>query len=280
MSAPSTGREALAAAIARLREAGIDDPARDARRLLAHALGLDPARLTLVLPDPLQDPAAFEALIARRAAHEPVSKILGHREFHGRSFRIGPEVLDPRPETELVVELGLGAEFGGVLDLGTGSGCILLSLLAERPEAEGLGVELSPEALALARANSEALGLAGRAAFAMGSWFEPVAGRRFDLIVSNPPYIAAAEMPGLAPEVRDWDPALALTDGADGLTAYRAIAAGAVEHLAPGGRLIVEIGWRQAADVVAIFRAAGLDAVTVHTDLEGRDRAISAINAR
>jgi release factor glutamine methyltransferase len=271
-----TGNEALADAIAILRTAGVADAPGDARRLFARALGLDPARVVLALAEPLADPAPFRALIARRAAREPVAKILGQRDFYGRSFAVTPDVLDPRPETELIVELALSGSFRQVLDLGTGTGCILLTLLAERPFAEGIGTDLSAAALAVARQNAEALGLGPRASFAEGSWFEPVPGR-FDLIVSNPPYVAAAEMPGLAPEVRDWDPALALTDGGDGLSAYRAIAAGASGRLTAPGRLIVEIGWQQGAAVCAIFRAAGLEDVSVHTDLERRDRAVSAV---
>ncbi|MHC0052691.1 peptide chain release factor N(5)-glutamine methyltransferase [Actibacterium sp. D379-3] len=269
-----TGNQALIAAVARLRAAGIADAPRDARRLLAHAMGVAADRLTLVLPDPLtpQAETAFEAAIARRAAREPVSHITGRRVFFGRDFHVGPAVLDPRPETETLIELALAAPFSRVLDLGTGSGCILLTLLAERPGATGLGVDLSPAALAVARGNAARLGLVG--AFALSDWFSAVTGR-FDLIVSNPPYIAADEMAALSPELGH-EPEMALTPGGDGLDAYRAIAAGAPAHLAPGGRLLVEIGPTQAHAVSALFARAGLENISTHPDLDGRDRVVAA----
>jgi release factor glutamine methyltransferase len=272
-----TGREALAAATARLRAAGIEHAAGDARRLLAAALDLPAERLSLVLPDPLTDPSRFETLVARRLAREPVSRIVGGRWFHGHWFAVTPDTLDPRPETELVVDLGLSAPFGTVLDLGTGTGCILLSLLAARPEAIGVGTDLSAAALAVAERNAAVLGLSGRAHFRPADWFDGVDGR-FDLIVANPPYIAASEMPKLDPEVRLHDPALALTDGADGLAAYREILARAVGHLAPGGRILLEIGHAQGEAVSALARAAGFVAVAVHPDLNGHDRVISGRN--
>ena len=269
-----TGTEALALAVARLRGAGIDAAPGDARRLLAHALGIDAGRLTAILPDPLSDPAGFLALIDRRAAGEPVARITGRRLFYGRPFRVTADVLDPRPETELLVDLALAEPFATVLDLGTGSGCLLVTLLAERPGARGQGVDLSPAALAVAAGNAEAAGVASRASLGVGDWFGGVAGRH-DLIVANPPYIAAAEMPGLPAEVRLWDPALALTDAADGLTAYRSILSAAPAHLTANGRLIVEIGWTQGAAVTALFRDSGLRQVTLHADLCGNDRAVS-----
>ncbi|MEX5729188.1 release factor glutamine methyltransferase [Rhodovulum iodosum] len=270
-----TAAEALAAAVRRLRAAGVPDAPRDARRLLAHAAGAAPERLTLILPEPLSDGAAarFDAAIARRAGREPVSHIIGTRAFYGRSFRVTGDVLDPRPETETLVEQSLAEPFSTVLDLGTGSGCILLTLLAERPGATGLGTDISEAALAIARDNAARLGVSG-ARFAQSEWFTAVAGQ-FDLIVSNPPYIAAAEMSGLAPETRDWEPHLALTPGGDGLAAYRALAAGVAAHLSPGGRCLVEVGAGQGAAVASLFRRAGLDAVAVHPDLDSRDRVVS-----
>jgi len=268
---------ALRDAVLRLGAAGVPDAPRDARRLLAHALGVAPDRLTLHLADPVAPDALarFGALIAARAARRPVSHLIGQRQFWGRSFAVGPDVLDPRPETETLVALALAEPFARVLDLGTGSGCILLSLLADRPQATGLGVDLSPAALAIAGANAARLGVAARATVAVSDWCAGVGGL-FDLIVSNPPYIAAAEMPHLAPEVRDHEPRMALTDGADGLTAYRIIAAQAPAHLAPGGRLLVEIGPTQGPAVVALLQAAGLSAASIHPDLDGRDRVVSA----
>ena len=268
---------ALREAVARLVAAGVPDAPRDARLLLAHALGIAPDRLTLHLSEPVAPSAAdrFAALVAARAARAPVSHLTGQRLFWGRSFRVTPAVLDPRPETETLVALALSEPFARVLDLGTGSGCILLSLLADRPAATGLGADLSPDALAVAQDNAAALGLQDRAAFVCSDWCAAVDGP-FDLILSNPPYIAAAEMSGLAPEVRDHEPHLALTDGADGLTAYRAIAAQAPARLAPGGRLMVEIGPTQGAAVAALLAAAGLAAPRIHRDMDGRDRVVAA----
>lgn len=243
----------------RLAAAGVADPGGDATRLRRAADGA----------------AAFAAMVERRARREPVSHILGRRAFWRHNFLVTAEVLDPRPETETLVQAALAAPFGRVLDLGTGSGCILLSLLAERTAATGLGTDLSVAALAVARRNAAATGVGARAAFLLSDWLERVEGS-FDLIVSNPPYVAAAEMPGLAPEVRDWEPHLALTPGGDGLDAYRAIVRDAPGHLAPGGRLIVEIGPTQAAAVSALFARAGLAAVSTLRDLDGRDRVIVA----
>lgn len=272
-----TATEALRLAVARLGTAGIDGAAGDARRLLAHALGIAPDRLTLHLADEMSmvAAAAFDAALAARAARQPVAQIVGERLFYGHRFRVTRDVLDPRPETELLVGLALDRPFARMVDLGTGSGCILLSCLAGMAGASGLGCDLSPAALAVAADNAGALGLASRAQFLQTDWFSGVEGQ-FDLIVSNPPYIAADEIAGLAAEVRDWEPHLALTPGGDGLDAYRAIAAGAGAHLAPGGRLMVEIGPTQAAAVAAILRGAGFVKVAIHRDLDGRDRVVIA----
>ena len=267
---------ALPGAVRRLTDAGVPDAARDARKLLAHAMRLPPDRLTLHLGDDLtpQEIARFDAAIAARARRQPVSQIIGHRDFFGRSFRVTPDVLDPRPETEVLVLAALAQPFALVLDLGTGSGCILLTLLAERPDATGLGTDLSPVALEVARGNSHRLGLAGRAEFHPSDWFDGVALRGFDLIVTNPPYISADEMALLSPEVLGWEPHLALTPGGDGLAAYRRVAAGALVHLAPGGRLIAEVGPSQGAAVAALWQAAGLSDVAILPDLDGRDRVV------
>jgi release factor glutamine methyltransferase len=270
--------EALRAAIARLTAAGVPDAPRDARRLLAHAMGLPADRVTLHLSDPL-DPAQFarlEQAVAARTQRQPVSQITGLRRFWGRDFRVTPDTLDPRPETEILVAEALAQPFRRILDLGTGTGCILLSCLADQPAATGLGVDLSPAALAVAAGNAATLGLSERADFALSDWFSAVEGR-FDLIVSNPPYIAADEMPALAPDVRDWEPHLALTPGGDGLSPYRRIAAAAPAHLTPGGRLLVEIGPTQGQAVAGMFRAAGLTGVRIQPDLDGRDRVVVAV---
>lgn len=278
MSGGATAAEALRTAIPRLSEAGVEGAAGDARRLLAHAMGLPPERLTLHLPDPLTDEQteAFAAAITARLARQPVSQIVGERLFLGRSFRVTPDVLDPRPETELLVLAALERPFVRMLDLGTGSGCILLSCLAGMPVATGLGVDLSDGALAVAVENAGRLDLGARAAFRVSDWFSDVTGR-FDLILSNPPYIAAGEMADLSPEVRDWEPHLALSPGGDGLDAYRAIASGAGARLMAGGRLMVEIGPTQAAAVTGLFRAAGFEGIEVRRDLDGRDRVVGAV---
>lgn len=271
----STAQAALIAAVARLRVAGVEDPARDARLLLAHALGVDPARLPLVIRDPL-DPAAaqvFEAAVSRRAARQPVSQIIGYRWFHGRKFIVTPDTLDPRPETEVLVTEALREPFARLLDIGTGTGAILLSALAGNPAARGNGTDISPAALAVAQQNAAALGLAGRAEFMLTRWFDGVPGT-FDLIVSNPPYIALDEMADLAPEVRDHEPHLALTDGADGLTAYRAICAALPQALSPGGRILFETGPTQGAQVAAMLAAQGLADIRILPDFDGRDRVV------
>jgi release factor glutamine methyltransferase len=272
-----TGAEALREATARLQAAGVDGAARDARRLLAHALGVAPDVLAGRMADPVPGvaAAAFDSLIARRAAREPVSHLTGARAFWGRDFRVTRDVLDPRPETETLVELALAEPFARVLDLGTGSGCILVTLLAERPEAQGVGTDLSPEALLIAGENAARHGVADRVILTPSDWFGDIGGR-YDLIVSNPPYIAAEEMAGLSPEVRDHEPRGALTDEADGLSAYRAIAGGATRFLSPGGRLLVEIGPTQGPAVSRLFAEAGLERVAVHPDLDGRDRVVAA----
>jgi release factor glutamine methyltransferase len=268
-----TGAGALAQAVPVLQAAGVEGAARDARLLLAHVLDLPADRLIFSLAEPVPEAALerFRAAIADRARRRPLSQITGQRMFWGRSFGVTADVLDPRPETETLVAAALGLPFSRVLDLGTGSGAILLSLLADRPGTEGMGVDVSSAALAVAETNARALGVT--AAFRQSDWFSAVTGV-FDLIVSNPPYIAEAEMAALAPEVRDWEPHLALTPGGDGLDAYRAIAAGAGAHLSPGGALMVEIGPAQGEAVQALFRGAGLHDVAALRDMDGRDRVV------
>lgn len=264
-----TVAEALRAATARLAAAGIDGAPRDARLLLAHAMDVAPDRLMLMSGDPAPD---LEALLAAREARQPVSQIIGHRLFWGRNFRVTRDTLDPRPETETLIALALERPFASVLDLGTGTGAILLTLMAETG-ARGTGVDLSTPALEVAKANAGAHGLAPE--LLVSDWFAAVTGR-FDLIVSNPPYIAENEMQTLAPEVCEWEPHLALTPGGDGLAPYRIIAEHALHHLNPGGRLLVEIGPTQGSAVSGMFLGAGLDAVRVHPDMDGRDRVVSA----
>jgi len=268
---------ALRGAISRLRQAGIPDPVRDARLLLAHAMGIGADRLTLALHDPLHDAALarFDAAIDARAARRPVSHILGQRAFWGRDFIVTADVLDPRPETETLIAAALNTRFSRLLDLGTGSGAIILTLLAEVPHALGIGVDLSAAALAVAQENATALAVQGRVELIQSDWFDAVNGR-FDLIVSNPPYIAAHEMADLAPEVREHEPRIALTPGGDGLQAYRVIAAGAAAHMTPQARLLLEIGPTQAQAVSQMLTEAGFAGVQTLRDLDGRDRVIQA----
>lgn len=271
-----TGNEALRAALPRLVAAGVPDAPRDARALLAHAAGIAPDRLTLHLSDPLTPEALarFDAALTRRIAREPVSHITGIRLFWGHAFRVTPDTLDPRAETEALVEAALSEPFLKLLDLGTGTGCILLSCLAGMPMAQGTGTDIHAPTLSVAAENAAALKLTARARLVLSDWFAAVQGR-FDLIVSNPPYIAEAEMPALSPEVLH-EPRRALTPGGDGLDAYRAIARGAPARLMPGGRLMVEIGPTQGAAVSALFAAQGLVDIRILPDLDGRDRVVTA----
>lgn len=275
MSRPLTCADALRAGTRELASAGVPEPGLDARRLLAHALGVAPERLTLLLPEPmpLAAGAAYDAALTRRTARQPVAQITGERLFWGRAFRVTPDTLDPRPETETLVAAALGAPFRRVLDLGTGTGALLLAVLAECPEATGVGVDLAPAAAALAARNAAANGLAGRATFLCGHWAEAIAGR-FDLVLSNPPYIETEAVPGLMPEVARFEPVLALDGGADGLDAYRHLVRVLPRLLAPGGRAVLEIGQGQRPAVEALALAAGLLPVAARQDLGGIDRAV------
>lgn len=271
--------QSLRAAVQALAEAGIPDAAADARHLLAHALGVSRDRLILIGPDPMPIEAqeSLDRLLARRTAREPVARIIGQRLFWGRSFAVTPDVLDPRADTETLIATALeGAAPTRLLDLGTGSGAIALTLLAEWPQARAVATDISPAALAVAARNASALDVADRLELLLSDWFIGITGR-FDLILSNPPYIAADEMPGLAPEVLLHDPSMALSPGGDGLAPYRIIAAQASAYLAPEGRVMVEIGWKQGAAVKAIFASAGWRDLRLIRDMEGRDRVLSAL---
>ena len=267
---------ALREAVLRLAAAGVPDPGRDARVLLAHVLGG-----AVALPDSLTQAELdrYQAAIDRREAREPVSHITGRRSFWRYDFNVTPAVLDPRPETETLIEAALNVDFRTVLDLGTGSGAIFLTLLAERMGATGVGTDISSDALAVARQNAARLAVADRARLVQANWFNGIDGQ-FDLIVSNPPYIAAQEMAGLAPEVSRFEPHAALTDGGDGLSAYRAIARGAAAYLAPGGTVLVEIGSTQGTSVSAIFASTGFEGIRILQDLDGRDRVVSLRKSR
>jgi release factor glutamine methyltransferase len=272
----------LAGAAGTLREAGVEQPRAEARLLLAHALGC--TREALVAQNVTLDPAGlarFEALLARRITREPVAYILGRREFWSLDFAVGPGVLIPRPESELLVAEALRrtdahAPFRAV-DFGTGSGALLLSFLSERPEATGVGVDLSGEALAFARRNAETLGLAGRARFVQGDWAEAPMGP-FDVALVNPPYIAEPDIAGLEPDVRLYEPHAALSGGADGLAAYRALAPLLRARLAPKGQAFIEIGQGQAESVAHIFVCAGMRVEEILSDLADIPRCLVAVS--
>jgi release factor glutamine methyltransferase len=266
---------------ARLQAAGVDGPVIDARLLVEAAAG---ASRTDIIADPKrvltdEQQATLEDFIARRERREPVSHILGRKGFWKIMLQVNANVLTPRPDTETVVELVLrdlpeGKPFS-ILDLGVGSGAILLAILAERPAGKGLGIDVSDEALAVARENAANLGLAGKVALLRGDWTRGLGDASFDVVVSNPPYIRSAEIDALAPEVRDHEPRLALDGGADGLDAYRELAPEILRVLKPGGRFAVEIGFDQAVEVEALFKAAGAQGLATHKDLANRDRVVA-----
>jgi release factor glutamine methyltransferase len=280
-------QRALVEAAQTLRDAGIETPELDARVLLCHAAGLTHETFIARAREPLPADSAImlQRAIARRLAREPVARIIGAREFYGRSFTLGKDTLDPRPDTETLIEAALDIvrEQGWqekplkLLDLGTGTGCILVTLLAELPYAVGLGTDLSEGALAIAAANAIAHGVGPRATFAAADWLDAVSGK-FDLILSNPPYLTAGEIAGLAKEVSAHDPRLALDGGPDGLEAYRRIAMRARDALTKDGRLLVEIGPGQGEHVAAIFARAGLTLRPGEgrRDLAGRPRVVVA----
>jgi len=277
--------EALREIGSRLAPAGIAEPRREARLLLAAATGLSPAELVAEPKRPLDEAAAgrLAELARRRESREPLSRILGRREFWSLSFALGPETLDPRPDSETLIEAALawlGPRRGRaegptlkILDLGTGTGCLLLALLSELPRAEGLGIDAQPGAVAVARANAETLGLSARARFRTGDWGRGI-GQQFDIILCNPPYVPAAEIDRLEPEVARFDPWLALSGGSDGLDSYRALALQLPDLLAEEGRAFIELGFGQVAGATRLFEAGGLQAVDCRSDLAGIPRCL------
>ncbi|MGV6871173.1 peptide chain release factor N(5)-glutamine methyltransferase [Pseudochelatococcus sp. B33] len=291
---PISRQDALRDLTARLAMAGIDTPALDARVLLMHAARLSATDL-YAWPDEALPPDALERLAAaaaRRLAREPLARILGEREFWGLPFALAPATLVPRPETELIVEAAIAehariaatrpGEAFRFLDLGTGSGCIAVALMHElrrtgkAGDARGVAVDLSPEAAATARRNADRNGVGDGLSCVVGSWGAALAGRGFDVILSNPPYIESAAIAGLDAEVREHDPCLALDGGADGLDAYRAIFAEAPRLLRADGAVIVEFGRGQAPTVAGIAAAHGFSVAVPVADLAGTERVIVA----
>jgi release factor glutamine methyltransferase len=272
----------LGPAAARLKSAGIEAPLREARLLLGHAAGL-PQSTLIGWPERAVDGGAaqlFETLLARRLAHEPVSRILGRREFWSLDLAMTADTLDPRPDTETLVEALLARLPDRqaplrLADFGTGTGCLLLALLSELPNAWGIGLDRSEAAARVAAGNAAALGLAARAAFIVGDWAASLVGS-IDVLVANPPYIPSATIARLDPEVRDYDPHSALDGGADGLDAYRRLLPDGARLLCPGGIAALEIGVGQEADVAALCRAVGLQVLEIRADLAGIERVVVA----
>lgn len=276
-----TRAEALASLRQALGAAGLDNAALDARLLLLAALGIGQTELILRPEQPLsaEQEATLRAFRDRRLAHEPVARILGEREFWGLPFRLSPETLVPRPDTETLVETALSlipdrtADLR-IVDFGTGSGCILTALLHELPRARGIGIDRSAGAARTARQNAWANGVGMRSLFVVSDWAQALAGR-FDLIVSNPPYIASSVIPGLDTEVREFDPKLALDGGTDGLDAYRTLLHEAERLLAPNGLIVLEIGYDQADALKALAAGHNLEILRLAHDLSGNPRCIA-----
>ena len=270
---------------ARLLAADIDDSRLEARLLLMAALEMDHA--TLILREKTALGAAvprLDTLLARRLAHEPISRILGRREFYGLTFTLNAETLDPRPDTETLVDAvlahlaaeGQSSASLKVLDIGTGTGAILLALLSRLPQARGVGVDISPEAVEAARINAMALDLSARSDFRRGDLLDGVE-TSFDVLVSNPPYIPTGDLAGLDPEVRLFDPARALDGGADGLLFYRRLIEGAANCLRPGGFIAFEVGAGQARDVKSLMEKTGFETIRTAFDLGGIERVVAGI---
>lgn len=272
----------------KLAEAGVENAALDARVMLSFASGIGVESL-LLNPEMLLQPAIkdkLEAMICRRIAGEPVAYITGYREFWGLDFVISRPVLIPRPDTETLVELVLNLRPDKEIDMriadfGTGSGCIIAALLHEYKNAAGIGLDMSEDAVAVASANMKSLGLSNRAEIISSNWDSALGSNvKFDLVVSNPPYIESADIADLMKDVRDFEPHLALDGGADGLAAYREIAAISSRRLNDGGLAAIEAGHGQADDIRDVFAAAGLRFVASNRDLQGIERALAFANYR
>lgn len=256
---------------------GAYEAGREARLVIEDLTGLNRTQQSVAGNDPFDgDVARFHAIIAARQNRQPLAQILGYAMFRDRAFRVTPDVLAPRADTETLLDAALAASPRRILDLGTGPGTIVLSLLAELPDATAVASDISQPALDVAAENAERFGLQLQVELTRSAWFDQISGE-FDLIVSNPPYVDAETYATLAPEITQWEPAIALTPGGDGLDAYRIITKGAPSHLTPGGHLMVEIGHDQGAAVAKMFQEAGFHDVQILRDLNGKDRVISGI---
>ncbi len=266
----------------RLSGAGIPNSRMEARLLLRRAMNVSAEAIAGHPERPVPEDAEnrLRALAERRAAREPMAQILGEREFWSLPFKVTADTLTPRPDSETLVEAALA--WAGkhpprsVLDLGTGSGCLLLSLLHELPSATGTGVDVSPAALAVAGENADRLGLADRAEFRTGDWTRGLEEGGYDLVVSNPPYVPDVDMPGLAPEVAAFEPLVAISGGVDGMTAYRALIPGLRRILAVNGAVFIEAGVGQADAVAALLVESGLEVFEIKKDLSGIPRVVAA----
>jgi release factor glutamine methyltransferase len=301
--------EFIASAIDKLKQAAIGNPQLDARLLVGHALGLDRAKLLSQAGRVLgaEEISAIDRMLVRRVTHESVARIIGHREFWGLEFGLNEATLEPRPDSETLIEAVLSSfprkressasdsehmsllsrrratldsRFRGnddirILDLGTGTGCLLLALLHEIPVATGLGIDINPRAVERAAKNAAALGIGNRAEFCTGNWLAGIT-ELFDIIVSNPPYIPTSDIRALMPEVRDHDPRCALDGGEDGLTPYRLLIPQLKNFLNPNGIAAFEVGQCQAERVVALFQKNGFTNITTHKDLGGIERCVTA----
>lgn len=274
-------KEYMSDASDKLAASNIENPETDIRLLMQHALGMSHVKFVSSLNRILTDAEVktLDAMIARRALREPVSRIIGTRGFWKSEFKLSPQTLDPRPDSETLIEAALkyaDVPPATILDLGTGTGCLLLSLLQEYPNATGLGIDISEEAAATARENAAALKLDTRASFLAIDWNEWQSAQPYDLVISNPPYIAPDEIAGLEPEVTQYDPMTALVGGDDGLECYRSIAALLPRTLKKGGLVVLEIGHAQADAVKSILALSGVTVIQTLTDLAGSDRAVVA----
>ncbi|HAA93062.1 MAG TPA: peptide chain release factor N(5)-glutamine methyltransferase [Rhodospirillaceae bacterium] len=280
MTMPTRLDRCLDEAAHKLATSGIEAPRREARLLMGHCLGRDPAQLLGPQAETVSESEQYFSLVDRRARHEPLSYILGRREFWSLEFEVGPDVLDPRPDSEILVETALrfwpeAPATARVLDLGTGSGCLLLSLLHERRQASGVGIDFSSAALEIAKRNAASLGLGDRTIFLQGDWARGI-GDRFDIILANPPYIASDEIDDLEPEVAVFEPLLALDGGADGLDAYRRLAPELMRLTAPSGKTFLEIGVGQMESVTRILEGSGMEVFSTSKDLAGHTRCLAA----
>ena len=270
-------RALVMASQVKLRDCGIENPARDSRLMLANCLGIEVHKLNLLDDSsPSEDEISkFWRMVDERCKRKPVSKIIGYRSFWGRNFEVNEDVLDPRGDTETLVKVVLENKFTTMLELGTGSGAIAITVLAERFNATCVATDISELALETAARNSKMHGVENRLTLLQSDWFSKISGQ-FDIIVSNPPYISAKEYNELSNEVMDYDPKISLTPGGDGLDAYRQIISKAREKLRKNGQIVLEIGYLQAEPVKKLLDGAGFLRISVHKDLGSRDRVLSA----